>query len=534
MNSKGAGAGNSSANGRQGRNGHIAGVIISCLLLCKLCAPGSVHAVEAFSFKNVREKARQLAGQPYEERKNQIPEFLKAINYDEWRDIRFKHEHALWRNTGLPFTIEFFHPGFYYDRTVAINIVDSTGVKPVVFSGNLFDYGKNKFPDNIPKNLGFSGFRLHNPINTKKYYDEVVAFLGPTYFRAVARKQTYGLTARGLAIDTALSSGEEFPYFTEFWIVKPLEESTRITVYALLDSPSVSGAYEFIVKPGKETIINVNGTIFRRKEVQKLGIAPLTGMFFYGENTSQRPVDDFRPEIHTADGLLIAFSSGEWLWHPLINPRTLSINSFKAVNPRGFGLIQRDVNFISYQDLETRFDTMPSVWVAPRGNWGAGHVELIQIPTDSELNDNIIAFWVPEKQPEAGSPISISYTMSWHYPDKKVPPGGHAVATYTAKGKTDDMKKFIVDFADGTLDRLPPDSQLTAVITVDQNAKLVEQQLYKNTAAGGWRLVFQIQLEAQSGMEMVLPKKREPVELRAFLKKGNNILTETWSYTYLP
>ncbi len=534
MKTEESGAGIFYENNRHEKMAPFTGRIIFCLILWITLLSGFAPTIEAFSLQNVREKAQKLAAQPFAESSDQIPEFLRKITYDQWRDIRFKHEHALWRNTGLPFTVEFFHPGFYYDRTVTIHIVDSTGVKPVGFSRNQFDYGKNTFQDQVPAKLGFAGFRLHNPIHTKKYYDEVVAFLGPTYFRAVARNQTYGLTARGLAIDTALSSGEEIPFFTEFWIVKPLEESTRITVYALLDSPRVTGAYEFIIKPGKETMITVNGTIYRRKEVQKLGIAPLTSMFFYGENNSQRPVDDFRPEIHTADGLLVSFSSGEWLWHPLINPRILSINSFKTVNPRGFGLMQRDVNFSSYQDLETRYDKMPSVWIAPQGNWGSGHLELIQIPTDTDLNDNIMAFWVPEQLPAPGTPVSFSYRMIWQYPHQAMPSGGQAVATYTAKGKTDDMKKFVIDFTGSKIDGLPSDTPLAAVITVGQNAKLVEQQLYKNTAARGWRLVFQIQLEEPGGMEMVLPKKHEPVELRAFLKRGNDILTETWSYTYIP
>jgi glucans biosynthesis protein len=257
-------------------------------------------------------------------------------------------------------------------------------------------------------------------------------------------------------------------------------------------------------------------------------------MFFYGKNTSQRPVDDFRPEVHDSDGLLVSFSSGEWLWHPLVNSRALIVNSFSAVNPLGFGLLQRELNFTAYQDLEARYENRPSVWITPRGKWGKGHIELIQIPTESQLNDNIMAFWVPERLPGAGTPISFSYTMSWQYPDKKRPQGGRTIATYTAKGKADEMKKFVVDFAGGKLETIPADRPITASITVDNNAKLVEQQVYKNQVTGGWRLVFQIQPVEQSGVDLMLKQKRPPIELRAFLKDGNNSLTETWSYTYLP
>jgi glucans biosynthesis protein len=505
----------------------MAGVVICTQLL-------RAEAADSFSYQNAVDKARQLAAKPYQNPAGQVPDFLLKIDYDAWRDIRFKPDQALWRTAGLPFQVQFFHPGLYYDRPVKINIVDFGAVKPVAFSRDLFDYGKNSFKNNVPVDLGFAGFRLHFQLNTKKYYDEVAVFLGASNFRAVAKKQRYGLSARGLAIDTALSTGEEFPYFREFWIVKPVEESTRITVYALLDSPSLSGAYQFVIKPGRETVMDVQGTLFQRKKVQKIGIAPLTSMFFYGENISQRPVDDFRAEVHDTDGLLIAFSTGEWLWHPLVNPRALIINSFKATDPVGFGLMQRDLDFNSYQDLEAGYESKPGVWITPRGKWGAGHIELIQIPTSTELNDNIFTFWVPEQRYEVDKPVSFSYAMSWQHPGKSMPPAGRVIATRTAKGRDDQMKRFIVDFAGGKLPKLAPDTPVVAVVSVDSNAKLVEKQVYKNSFTGGWRLAFQIKPEEQPGMDLMLSQKRPPIELRAYLKESNNILTETWSYTYLP
>lgn len=505
---------------------------LAALLVCILipCA----EAADSFPYQTVIDKARQLAAQPYQNPAGQVPDFLLKLDYDSWRDIRFNPERALWRTEGLPFQVQFFHPGLYYDRPVKINIVDFEKVKPVAFSRDLFNYGKNSFRDKVPANLGFAGFRLHCRLNSRKYYDEVAVFLGASYLRAVAKNQRYGLSARGLTIDTALGTGEEFLYFREYWIVKPVEEATKITVYALLDSPSLSGAYQFIIKPGKETVIDVRGTVFRRKNVQKLGIAPLTSMFFYGENSAQRPVDDFRPEVHDTDGLLIAFNTGEWLWHPLVNPRVLIINSFKATDPAGFGLMQRDLDFNSYQDLEARYESKPSVWITPRGKWGEGHIELIQIPTGTELNDNIFTFWVPEKLPGIDKPVIFSYIMSWQYPGASQPPAGRVIATRTAKGKDDQMKKFIIDFAGGKLAKLTPAMPVVAVVSVDSNAKLVEKQVYKNSVTGGWRLVFQIKPEEQQGMDRMLSQKLPPIELRAYLKEGNNVLTETWSYTYLP
>ena len=438
-------------------------------------------AGQPFSFQNVIDKASALSKKSFELDQGDVPEFLLKITYDDWRDIRFDPKRALWLHDKLLFNAQFFHPGLFYNRIVKIHAVDSAGVQDIPFSPDLFDYGKNNFKDKVPADLGFAGFRLHYPINTPDYHDEVIVFLGASYFRAVAQGQNYGISVRGLAIDTALSSGEEFPYFKEFWLLRPARSEKSMTVFALLDSPSVTGAYKYVIFPGKETLINVTSRLFVRKNVDKLGIAPLTSMFFYGENTNQRPIDDFRPEIHDSDGLMVATGSGEWIWRPLRDPRTLLVTSFQVKSLVGFGLIQRDLNFDHYQDLEAHYESRPSVWIKPVGNWGEGRVELIQIPmVDTETNDNIVAFWVPSQLPEAHQPIRYSYEIKWHFPDRTRPPSGRVIATRTAAGSGERVKKFIIDFAGERLESLPADTPLTGVITVDPKAKLVEQQLYKN------------------------------------------------------
>jgi glucans biosynthesis protein len=496
--------------------------------------PPGAEAQRGFSLQNVIDEARKLAKKPYHP-EGRIPDFLLNIGYDDWRDIRFEPSKALWLNDKLPFTVQFFHPGFYYDRTVAIYTVDSKGVRPVPFSPDLFDYGKNDFKDKVPANLGFAGFRIHYPINTPDYYDEVAVFLGASYFRAVGKNMGYGISARGLAIDTGLSTGEEFPFFKKFWIVKPTRGAKKITLYALLDSTSLTGAYRYVITPGKETTMDVTSRLFLRKSVEKLGVAPLTSMFFCGENDRQHCMEDYRPEVHDSDGLMIAARTGEWLWRPLINPRSLQINSFQCPNPVGFGLIQRDLDFDHYQDLEAHYENRPSVWISPVGKWGEGRVELIQIPSDKEIHDNITAFWVPSRLPAGGKPIWYSYKMSWYRADASKPPGGRVTSTRIARGKDDRTKKFILDFAGGKLEALPADKPLTAMITVDPKAKLVEQQLYKNSVTKGWRLVFQITFEEPGSLNKVLPQsKRVPIELRAFLKLEDSALTETWTYTYQP
>jgi periplasmic glucans biosynthesis protein len=479
-----------------------------------------------FSLDTVAVRARELASRSFEDTRGRVPEWLLGITYDQWRDIRFRPERSLWQKQALPFEVEFFHPGFLYDRTITVNSIDATGVHPVPFSPGMFDYGRNDFAARVPADLGFAGFRLHYPLNRRDYKDELIVFLGASYFRAVGKGMGFGMSARGLAIDTALSSGEEFPFFREFWLVRPAADGKEAVIYAILDSPRAAGAYRFRVLPGEQTVVEVDARVFLRKPVAKLGLAPMTSMFYLGEN-STRMVEDYRPEVHDSDGLLMASGSGEWIWRPLRNPHRLQVSTFQVGQPKGFGLLQRDREFEHYQDLETRREVRPSVWVEPREGFDNGHVELVEIPTHTDTNDNIVAFWVPEKLPEPGNPLALSYKMYWYSRDDSRPPGGRVVATREGRGVTDDVRLLVVDFAGGRLAQLPEDTVLRGVLTLGTGdsgqAELLEQHVVKNTVTGGWRLAFQVR-----------PKRSEPLEMRAFLQLGKDALTETWSYVIEP
>jgi glucans biosynthesis protein len=494
-------------------------------LLLAFLLLSSDEARAAFGLDDVAERAKKLAGATYNEPKGQVPDWLLKLSYDQWRDIRFRADEALWRAKKLPFQVQFFHPGLYYDRTVKMNVVEPSGVKPIRFSPNQFDYGKNDFASRVPQDLGFAGFRVHAPIKTKDYFDEVIVFLGATYFRAVGRDEVFGLSARGLAVDTAESRGEEFPWFREFWLVQPAAGAKELTLYALLDSPSLTGAYRFAVTPGDQTVVKVEGRLYLRREVQKLGIGPLTSMFFHGENTRQH-FDDFRPEVHDTDGLLLNFAGGEWLWRPTDNPRSLNVSGLQTENPKGFGLLQRDRNFDHYQDLETQQHHRPSVWIMPEGSWGAGRVELVEIPTNADINDNVVAYWVPKQGGKPGEPFAFAYTMYWYGEDAARPPGGRTYSTRRDTGRIDGAQRFVIDFAGGKLQSIPAERVLRGVVTVVGGAnvaELLDQHVVKNPEIGGWRLSFHIR-----------PKTRDAIELRAFLEEGGEVLTETWSYQILP
>jgi len=493
--------------------------------LSVLALAGVASSAQAFGFNDVAQRAQALAASSYQP-PSALPSAITRLNYDEYRDIRFRPDRARWRDAKLPFEIQFFHAGSNFDAAVRINEVSEDGVREIRFDPGLFDYGRNNLDAAALKTAGFAGFRVHFAVNSPRYKDEVLVFLGANYFRAVGKGQRYGLSARGLAVDTALSSGEEFPRFKEFWIERPDPEARELHILALLDSPRVTGAYRFVLVPGASTSVQVRARIFLRESVGKIGLAPLTSMFLRGEN--QRPrADDYRPEVHDSDGLSMRTGTGEWIWRPLVNPRRLLVTSFAMSNPQAFGLQQRDRGFASYEDLEARYELRPSTWVEPRGKWGSGRVELVQIPTPDETNDNIVAYWVPATLPAHGAPLDLAYRMRWQGNAEQHPPGAWVTQTRSGRsfatlGKGEEQ--VIVDFTGPSLAALPADAKVEAVVTGVANVDVVSTNVYRNEANGTWRLALRFKQR----------KADEPVELRAFLQHGKDILSETWTHVIPP
>ncbi len=474
----------------------------------------------AFGFDDVAALAKSAAERPYRSDERPPPAELSALSYDQYRDIRFRPDRALWRAERLPFEAMFFHLGKFQTAPVRITEVSADGMRHVAYDSADFDYGKNTLSAAAWGDLGFAGFRAHCGLNGGAYKDELVVFLGGSYFRALAAGLRYGLSARGLAIDTVGGRGEEFPRFTEFWLVRPSTEARTLTVYALLDSPRATGAYQFDVHPGAETVMDVRARLYLRGRVATLGIAPLTSMFFFGEN--QPHPDDFRPEVHDSDGLSVATGDGEWLWRPMLDPNATLTTSFAMRGLRGFGLMQRDRTFASYEDTEARYELRPSAWVEPIGSWGPGRVELVQLPTPDETNDNIVAYWVPDEPPATGAPFDVAYRLRWQGSDMQRPPGAWVTQTRAGRGYAElgaDERQFVVDFTGPSLAALPADAPVKAVVTAPANGEIVESNAYRVEATGGWRMI----------VRMKRLKANKPTELRGFLQHGPDVLTETWS-----
>ncbi|MGN8157835.1 glucan biosynthesis protein [Salinisphaera sp. SWV1] len=478
-----------------------------------------------FSYDQLIDRAKALSKKDYHA-PAKVPQFLTSLSADQRSRITFKRDDALWHDQKLPFQVMFYHPGSYYDHAVTIHVIKDGKTRAVKFDKNDFNYPSDALKKKVPDDLGYAGFKLLHALGDPNKMDEVVSFLGASYFRALGANEHYGLSARGLAIDTGnTNKGEEFPNFTQFWLVDPGAKSKQMTLYALLDSPSVTGAYKFVITPGKATHTHVEETLFTRKDIAKLGIAPLTSMFTWGENSLAR-LKDYRPEAHDSDGMVISSANGEWLWRPLVNPQKLWMNQFDANDVRGFGLMQRDRKFDHYQDLNYEYEKRPNAWVTPDGDWGKGHLELVEIPSDSEVNDNISLYWVPAAPVKAGQRLHFAYDIKWSS-DLAVPNSlGHTVATRVGMaavkpGQQKNQVRVAIDFVGGELSKLTDANSVQPKVNASRDVTLNNIKAVRNPHTGGWRLTFLVPTSALD----------KPLELRAYLADANGGgLTETWSY----
>ena len=360
-----------------------------------------------------------------------------------------------------------------------------------------------------------SGFRVRSHINSRSVWDEFLVFQGASYFRAVSKNTLYGLSARGLALKTAHPTGEEFPEFTRFWIERPSANAAGIVIHALLESPSTTGAYRFSVLPGTETVMDVTLTLFPRVALESVGIAPLTSMFLFDESNRSR-IDDFRDEVHDSDGLQIMLDSGEQVWRPLANPTQLQISSFTSTAPRAFGLVQRSRRISDFQDLDAQYEQRPSAWIEPIGRWAAGAVELIEIPTDEETNDNIIAMWRPKDPIPAGKPWTTSYRLRWNEQPRALPATGRVSVTRSGPSLDGKRRMFVLDYSGTgrTIEGLKVDVSASA-------GKISNVNLQPNPSTRGVRATFEL-----------APGDASVIELRLRLLRGDRPATETWLYRW--
>ena len=500
-------------------------------------AQPALGPAQPFDWDGLQAHARELAELPFEAPGDQRPPQLAGLTWDQDEALRFRRERAVWGDTDLAFRIQFFHLGSYYESAVRIFVVDGSTARAVEYDPSLFDYGPTRFEPPLPHDLGFAGWRLHFHTN---FSQDVAVFLGATYFRATDAGDQYGISCRGLAIDTVSDRAEEFPRFSRFWLVRPRPTDTALTVYALLESARITGAYRFGISPGGVTTMDVAAHLFPRQPIERLGIAPMTSMFWFGEN-ERRGSDEWREEIHDSDGLSMWRGNGEWVWRPLTNPAALQVSTFLDENPRGFGLLQRDREFAHYQDEAFRYERRPSVWIEPLAEWGAGRILLGEIPTEGETDDNIVALWQPDTPVVPGADIDLAYRIYWAQRPPVQPSVAICVGTRIGRGGVTgfvqpnprNLRKFVVDFAGGDLPLIPATAPVEPVITLSRGRVepvtslgglvRVSPFLRPLPEIGGWRCTFDLSWEGN-----------DPIDIRLYLRLGPSTLTETWLYLWHP
>ena len=485
------------------------------------------HAGSArFDYAWLKGQARATAAKPYDaSAQTPAPPSLTALNWDEYQSIRFRSDHALWANDNLPFRVQFFHLGLNYGKAVRIHEVVEGQAREISYDPAAFDLSHlKKNLGSLPRNLGFAGFRINFRTD---FVRDIAAFLGASYFRAVGGELQYGLSARGLAVNCGMQRPEEFPDFTAYWIERPKPDSDALTVYALLDSPSIAGAYRFEIRPGATLTMRIDAALYPRAEIERLGVAPLTSMFFVAED-DHRIADDWRPAIHDSDGLAMATGSNEWIWRPLNNPAAPRFNAYQDENPHGFGLLQRDRNFDHYEDDGAFYNLRPSLWVEPLSGFGKGSVQLLELPAHNETDDNIAAFWNPAMKPQAGQELLYAYRLHWGSTMPANPPRAFTAMTWTGIGGVVGWShdyfswRFVVDFAGGDLASLPHDAKVEPIVTASSGTlELVSARPLASIR--GYRAMFDVK-----------PVDDRPVDLRLFLRSDERALTETWMYQWTP
>jgi glucans biosynthesis protein len=482
---------------------------------------------QPFDYARLKGIAKILADSPYKAPPNQLPPPIAKLDWDHWQSIRFRDEHSVWAGDELRFRIQFAHLGFTSVKPVRMYLVEDGQSQEIAFDPAMYDYSRAGVASNqLPATLGFAGFRI---LFHTDWTRDVAAFQGASYFRAVDGEMQFGMSQRGLAIDCGMPTPEEFPDFIAYYLERPQKDSSRLNVYGLLDSPSVAGAYRFMIDVADTIVMDMDAALYPRKQIERVGIAPGTSMFFSGKN-DHRFSQDWRPEIHDSDGLQIWTGAGEWIWRPLTDPTSVRVNSYGDDSPRGFGLMQRERNFEQYQDDGVFYEKRASVWVEPKSNWGKGAVTLVEIPTRDETMDNIVAFWTPAAKPQKGQEYLFGYKLYWARENPFGPKLATVHATRTGVGGVVGQKRthfswrFVVDFAGGDLPLLGGGAKVVPMISASRGR--VEITSARPLASiQGWRAMFDLALTDDSV---------EPINLRLYLSTDSQALSETWLYQYAP
>lgn len=476
-----------------------------------VAAPRLAAANGGFGMADVEAIAEARSREPHIDAVTAPSGPFADLDYAGYRALRLRPERRIWADAGLGFTVEPLAPGHVFRNAVAVHVVDHDEVRPIPFDAGAFEL--EGAGDLAP--MAWSGVRIRSSFGGPDADQDAAVFQGASYFRAAGRGQRIGLAARAIALGTGSPSGEEFPAFTALWLHRPEPGADVMIIHALLEGSSLTGAYEFRLRPGGETTIEVRATLFPRQDLENVGMAPLTSMFFLGP-ADTTPREDWRPAVHGSEGLSIVTGRGERLWRPLANPQRLRMSLFGDDNPKGFGLQQRSRDFEHFDDETARFDLRPSAWVSPMGEWGQGAIQLVEIPSNGERNENIVAFWRPDGTLAAGQAHRFAYRLTFAENGPDDAPLARVLATRAGPPEPGSGSlRVAVDF----IGVAPEAAALRAALFV--NGEATEDPALTLLPGGRVRAGFTLS-----------ETRGEETELRLTLEGASGPASETWLYRW--
>lgn len=481
---------------------------------------------QSFSFDWLAQRAKDRATQPWKALTSPLSETLAKINYDAYQKIVWRKDVSLWAgDAGRP-PVQLFHLGEFFREPARIFACDGSQAREILYRRSYFDMPADHIARTLPEDVGYAGFRIMN----RKQTSDWLAFLGAAYFRSAGEQDQYGLSARAIAIDTAMPTPEEFPRFTEFYMEPVEDDADHIVINALMEGPSVTGALRFDCARRKGVVMDVQAVFHARKDIARFGVAPLTSMFWFGQIERSQAVD-WRPRIHDSEGLAVWTGAGEHIWRPLANPPRVMTSSFSDRAPRGFGLLQRHRDFADFQDDGVFYEKRPSLWVETLGDWGPGAVQLVEIPTDDEIHDNIAAYWVSDTPVKAGDTREFRYRLHWVRDEPFRPMLATVLDTFAGSGgvpgqpRPKGVRRFVIDVEGKGLSGRKR-GEFVVDVRASRGTFRGEPVSYPVVGQDGvWRCIFDVEA----------PAAVDPVDLRMVLRdKAGAPVSETWTYQYFP
>ncbi len=527
--------------------------ILICFFVITLFFTGAeAHSAkhqQEFSFETVKSMAKALALTTYTAPDETLPQAFRDLDQEEWSAIDHKETEQLWLKDQLSFRVQLLPPGHILQHPLKLSVIEKGKSTKVAVHKDMFRIEDEDVLEDLPQEFHIGGIQILFPLHSPYAYDPIATFVGATFFRAFGKQAQAGVFARGITLNTALHEGEEFPHFSHIWLEKPAVHEKTLRIYALMDAPSMTGAFSLTLSPATTTVMDVHCVLFPRGEentLRKVGIAPLTSMFYFAQNNGN-PQGKDKASAHSSNGFLYLDAHKKWHWRPLTNPQRLNITTIENTNPLGFGLLQRDLEPAHYSPTGQHLAKQTSLWVTPKGTWGRGHLELIEIPTRSDKHNNIALFWVPENvhaheaqhaTPQSPLQVETSYAYTLYWTPAGATPHilGKVVSTREIRDDGKASCTFWVDFDSPSMQELPAHMGLASVLELPDNVELLHKKLEKNTDTGGWRLIFSVKLpEPENIVQTLIPSRTlSAMDFKAYLTRGENLpqaITEIWHYS---